>query len=163
MERLQDHFDGAGPELPPALVADLRRLEPAAPTVPDALDRLIVERGFRAAVARRRWRRVAAWGTWGAAAAAAAVLAVNLAGPRGTGQAPVAQRQLVDDYNADGRVDILDAFGLARVLASKQSPGVAWDLNRDGQVDQSDVDMLAAHAVKVDSPSSPLAFGGTLQ
>lgn len=49
---------------------------------------------------------------------------------------------LPDDIDQDGRVDILDAFAMARRI-SKGDRGTVWDRNQDGQVDQQDVDLLA--------------------
>lgn len=56
-----------------------------------------------------------------------------------------------EDIDRNGRVDILDAFALARRLQntvpSAGSQGL--DVNGDGIVDQRDVDAVAARAVKV--------------
>ncbi len=56
-----------------------------------------------------------------------------------------------EDIDRNGRVDILDAFALARRLQSTapsaESQGL--DVNGDGIVDQRDVDAVAARAVKV--------------
>ena len=56
-----------------------------------------------------------------------------------------------EDVTGDGRVDILDAFALARQIQSDhaQQP----DLNSDGRVDQQDVEALAARAVKLEGGS----------
>jgi hypothetical protein len=59
---------------------------------------------------------------------------------------------LAGDINGDGRVDILDAYLVARTLADKSHtapPPAAWDVNRDGVVDQKDVDWIANAAVRV--------------
>ena len=53
-----------------------------------------------------------------------------------------------EDINHDGRVDILDAFQLARELESGAKP--AADLNGDGVVDQRDADLIAARAVRLE-------------
>lgn len=54
-----------------------------------------------------------------------------------------------EDINHDGKVDILDAFALARKMngASKASSGP--DINGDGVVDERDVQLIAAQAVKL--------------
>src|SRR5262249_50669792 len=54
-----------------------------------------------------------------------------------------------EDLNHDGRVDVLDAFALARELKSKTHPGPQLDINRDGVVDEKDVETLAARAVSL--------------
>jgi hypothetical protein len=61
---------------------------------------------------------------------------------------PTATIARADDVNRDGRVDVLDAFALARAVeAGVGSP--AWDVNRDGAVDESDVDAVALAAVSL--------------
>lgn len=146
--------DFSDPPLPEALLNDLRRSEPAPPFVPAELDRAIVERGFFAAIVRRRWRRGVSWGAWAAAAAAVVALAANVWGPRGAAPGPVAQQTVVGDFDGSGRVDILDAFGLARAISAGRPVATLWDLNHDGRVDQADVDALAAQAVKVSGEGS---------
>ncbi len=47
-----------------------------------------------------------------------------------------------NDIDNDGRVDILDAFAMARRIKRGEAEP-AWDHNQDGQVDQRDVDNLA--------------------
>ena len=54
-----------------------------------------------------------------------------------------------EDINRDGRVDILDAFQLARELGSGQKPAPGLDLNGDGVVDSRDVEIIAVQAVKL--------------
>jgi hypothetical protein len=55
-----------------------------------------------------------------------------------------------EDLNRDGRVDILDAFQLARQLQSGDKPGPTFDLNDDGVVDRRDAETIAAEAVKLE-------------
>jgi hypothetical protein len=54
------------------------------------------------------------------------------------------------DLNHDGRVDILDAFALARQLQSGGTRNLQLDVNGDGVVDERDVAALAARAVKLE-------------
>ncbi len=54
---------------------------------------------------------------------------------------------LVGDVNGDGKVDILDAYLVARAIATHASLNPAWDVNRDGVVDQKDVDWIANTSV----------------
>lgn len=56
----------------------------------------------------------------------------------------------LEDINHDGRVDILDAFQLARELQSGTKPAPGLDLNGDGVVDQRDAALLADHAVRLE-------------
>jgi len=54
------------------------------------------------------------------------------------------------DIDRNGRVDILDAFKLARQLESGGRSEMRWDINGDGVVDRSDVDTVAFVAVRLD-------------
>ncbi len=53
-----------------------------------------------------------------------------------------------DDLNGDGRVDIVDAYLMARALERGRSER-GWDRNRDGKVDRGDVDRIAFAAVSL--------------
>jgi len=55
-----------------------------------------------------------------------------------------------EDLNADGQVDMLDAFALARELQQGRTPRPQLDLNGDGVVDERDVEVLAARAVSLE-------------
>ena len=55
-----------------------------------------------------------------------------------------------EDLNADGQVDMLDAFALARELQQGSTPRPQLDLNGDGVVDERDVQVLAGRAVSLD-------------
>jgi len=57
---------------------------------------------------------------------------------------------LPGDLNHDGRVDVLDAFQLARELKQQQSLGGGRDVNGDGRVDAADVEFLAKQAVTLE-------------
>lgn len=54
-----------------------------------------------------------------------------------------------EDLNRDGKVDILDSFALARELKNDKQPPAVFDVNGDGVVDERDVALIAAHAVKL--------------
>ena len=54
------------------------------------------------------------------------------------------------DIDGNGRVDILDAFRLARSIEARGPVDRKWDLNGDGRVDQADVDLVACAAVRLD-------------
>jgi hypothetical protein len=58
-------------------------------------------------------------------------------------------RNTAEDLNGDGRVDILDAFVLARRLEQGPVANRKLDLNGDGLVDRHDVEVLATHAVRL--------------
>jgi len=58
-----------------------------------------------------------------------------------------------EDLDGNGRVDILDAFLLARKL-EEGIANDAWDLNQDGKVDQVDVQHAAMLAVRLQTSST---------
>jgi hypothetical protein len=98
---------------------------------------------------RARAVRIAPW-----IAAAAGIAVVVAAGSlwrfRAAEPARSAAKALeparAEDVNRDGRVDVLDAFALARALEAGGGRR-EWDLNRDGAVDDRDVDAVALAAV----------------
>ena len=54
-----------------------------------------------------------------------------------------------EDIDGNGRVDILDAFTLARHLDSTAALQSRWDVSGDGRVDGADVDAIAMAAVRL--------------
>ena len=58
----------------------------------------------------------------------------------------VAQRE---DIDGNGRVDILDAFALARRVDAASPLNPTWDINADGRIDRKDVDAVAQTAVQL--------------
>jgi hypothetical protein len=57
--------------------------------------------------------------------------------------------QAQEDLNGDGKVDILDAFMLARKLQDAHVSDPHLDVNGDGVFDQRDVEAIASHAVSL--------------
>lgn len=129
-------------QMPAGLVDRLRALaSKTAILVPQSVDETVISRARErfAEVRRRRARFTAAW--WTAAAASIALMAVvglSLI------QRPHYERA---DIDRNGRVDILDAFSLARSLQRGAVKGP--DMNGDGVVNRTDVDIIAAQAVKL--------------
>src|SRR5206468_11977643 len=98
---------------------------------------------------RRRFRTALRWvGAAAAAAAAVVVVAVNLhqhRAPTNIAVAPVA-----GDVDGNGRVDMLDAFVLAKRVDAGSAAGAKFeDVNGDGVIDRRDVDAVAAIAVRL--------------
>lgn len=164
--------------LPAGLIEDLGALYPA-PRVPATVDARILNNA-RAAMLRtsHRRRRILRWtgAVGGAAAAAAAIVlvALHLQTVR-----PTVSPTLAGDIDGNGRIDILDAFAVARQIhANGDQPlpvtrtNAGIDLDRNGVIDQADVDALASLAVRV-SPAGtrlssaqavpPKAGGGNIQ
>jgi hypothetical protein len=130
---------------------DLRALLAPPGAVPPEVDRAILEQAHRRlARPRRRIIRL----RWAAGiAAAAAVIAIGTALYFGTTghnhQSSIINHQSAADIDNNGRVDILDAFRLARHIEAGDQPERNWDLNGDGRVDRADVDAVAFAAVRL--------------
>jgi len=67
---------------------------------------------------------------------------------------------LEGDINGDGRVDILDAFALAKQIELANALKPEWDFNHDGVVDRKDAEAIARAAVKLSDWTQPPAKGG---
>ena len=148
---MPDHHDLQPDDLP-ELSRDLRELTGPPADIPADLD--VQMRGrIRAHFANPRRvqpdfaRRIA---PYAAAAAAVIALAVWLASPHSSAP-PTPPRATAEpaDVDRNGRVDILDAYALARRLEEGVSIDSTFDLNRDGVIDGSDVDRIAARAVSL--------------
>ena len=59
-----------------------------------------------------------------------------------------------EDIDLSGRVDILDAFALARHLKAGAPTRAEWDINQDGSINQADVDAVAMTAVQLNGGAS---------
>jgi hypothetical protein len=151
-------------DLPDALTRDLHGLYARDVRVPGSIAASVLA-DARAGFARRRRFRLALRGAAvasGVAAAALVVIAIRLGMPgatpapselaKGPPQAattlpsqPVAR---AEDVDHSGRVDILDAFVVARLIEVQgQLDRPAYDVNGDGKVDRADVDRIAVAAV----------------
>lgn len=154
----QRHFDNEpNLDVTPAFSKDLGRLFTPDRPIPASVDRAVAE------AARRHLghsRRRIVWRHWAvpAAAAAAILLATSIwwfnngtttpSSREGHIQATVASPSRTD-IDQNGKVDILDAFTLARHIESQQPAEVAWDVNGDGLIDRRDVDSVALAAVRL--------------
>ena len=163
-------------EAPPKLVAALRQLRPepvfVPPTVNEALLRAARQQLGRPEKRRPNWFRLMPWTVATAGLAAAALLTYPHAkeflgsesspgtkafqrGSESTAKSSVAsQRQALanvrEDINRDGKVDILDAFLLARKLQGALFSDPNFDANGDGVVDNRDVEVIASDAVSLE-------------
>ena len=152
------HFDRKpNLDVRPAFSEDLGRLFAPDRPIPASVDRAVAEaarRHLRPSCHRIGWRH---WAV-PAAAAAAILLATSIwwfnngstspSNREGRLQATVASPSLAD-IDRNGKVDILDAFTLARHVESKQPAEPAWDVNGDGLIDRRDVDSVALAAVRL--------------
>jgi hypothetical protein len=147
--------DPSEPRLPRRLADDLGELYRPPATIPPEVDAEILESaGVRCREVRVR-RQIRYWSRVGAAAA---VLFVAVAAyrmwerpPAGPLPTPLAG---IRDIDRSGRVDILDAFALARHIERGDRLDPRWDVNGDGVVDQTDVDLVATTAVRINRGAS---------
>ena len=158
-KKIQHSDENPDLQISSKLSADLRALfEPKHP-VPPEVDRAIFDEIHRHFVIekptedkRRRFRPATLWKV--AAAAAVVIFAFSLdltkkPDPETYRRATPAGFQ-TKDIDLNGRVDILDAFTLARRIERASHIESEWDINGDGQVDRSDVDTVALAAVRLD-------------
>jgi hypothetical protein len=150
-ERNKQHDEEPGFAVSAEFRGDLGRVFGPPGEVPAAVDRAVAEAARRHFARRRRrlW-----WVRWAApAAAAAAVIALCVWLPGHRAPAPHAARVAAEIQQADidrnGRVDILDAFRLARHIESAGPMNEMWDINGDGLIDRADVERVAQAAVRL--------------
>ena len=138
-------------DAPTALARDLRRLYSPDIAVPAVRDEAVLS-GARLPLARqRRPRRVLGWSVAATILLAALIWTVWLQNRGRTPERASFTAVLREDMDRNGRIDILDAFWLARHLRTGASLDPGWDVNRDGRVNEQDVNWLARRAVKLDA------------
>jgi len=156
MTERNKHFD-EDPDLriSSKLSADLNALFQPQIGVPPEVDRAVMNRAHKHLVplqSGKSWHRRIHWGWRIAAAAAVIILAFSLDLTKqpdpATDSLTLSKAQAVD-IDRNGRVDILDAFKLARHIESADHTETEWDFNGDGQIDRSDVDVVAFAAVRL--------------
>ena len=129
-------------QAPEKLVDALNQLQKDHIFVPATVDRAVLR---AAGEHLRRLERPPspsrAWASWAAMAACLALAA--WLGERHN--SPFAR----EDITRDGRVDVLDAFALARRIDSGGPLDPRWDINGDGRVDRADINAIAARAVRL--------------
>lgn len=131
------------------LKAGLRAIHGISQPVPHDIDRAmrqaILSHFEHSSADRRciwpRWRFV----SW-TAAAAGILAAVWMLTPMYS-PSPMLAKGDPSDLDRNGRVDVLDAFMLARRLESTVLVDLAADVNHDGRIDERDVDAIAQQAV----------------
>ena len=159
MTEKREYFDeDLDLEVSPKLSADLDALFKPQLSVPPEVDRAILDRAAQhfagrkfAKSRRRRFRWVALWKVAAAAAVVIFAFSLNLTDKPG----PTVDRVILAkagavDFDRNGRVDILDAFKLARQIELASDSRADLDINGDGLIDRGDVDMVALAAVSLD-------------
>ncbi len=167
----KEHFDeDLDLKVSPKLSEDLNALFKRQFSVPPELDRAIIDKAHQHFIPKhwrhRVFRHVSIWRVAAAAAVIIFAFSLNLTEKPGpsTSRTVLVKAQAID-IDRNGRVDILDAFKLARHIESADrtktnlspvsSTGQAlrkqgWDINGDGLVDRNDVDSVALAAVRLD-------------
>lgn len=139
--------------LPESLRAELKAALVAPEEIPAEVEERILAAAARPRVAGpRRWIARSRW-IAATAAAAAIVLVVAWLRPRAdSGDSRVARLQGPPAYLASTEADVLDAFQLARLLrdGAPRLGEAGWDVDRDGRVDQNDVERLLDLAVRLE-------------
>ncbi len=150
--------DGEEPKAPAKLVAALKEPSARRVFVPPSVDAAVLRaaqqhfapaslslsNGERAGVRGTLARLLRPWLLWPTVATAC----LALAGLAYFVSRSSYQQFAREDLNHDGRVDILDAFKLARKIQSGETPDT--DLNQDGVTDRLDAELIATHAVKLE-------------
>ena len=125
--------------VPKHLQGDLRALFGRRLQVPDSIGAQL----RHAASMRRRplWRPMLV------SAAAAALIAITgiLLLQRSSSSLPVAR----EDFDGNGRIDVLDAHRLALAIGRHERVAATFDLDGSGVVDRRDADLIAARAVRI--------------
>jgi anti-sigma-K factor RskA len=171
MTEKKGHFDeDLDLKVSPKFSADLNTLFKPQFSVPPEVDRAIIDKAHQHLIPKH-WRHrifhhISLWRIAAAAAVIIFAFSLNLTQEHGptTSRTVLVKAQAVD-IDRNGRVDILDAFKLARHIESADrtktnlspvsSTGQAlreqgWDINGDGLVDRNDVDLVALSAVRLD-------------
>jgi hypothetical protein len=156
MTKRNDHYDGDSDlRIPSKLSADLKALFEPQVGVPPEVNRAVMDRAHKHLVplqSSKQKRLRIHWGWRIAAAAAVIILAFSLdltKQPEPTMDSFSLSKAQAEDIDRNGRVDILDAFKLARHIESAGHTEKEWDFNGDGLIDRSDVDMVALAAVRL--------------
>ncbi len=151
MNEYEDKSKGDEAEAPGRLKGDIRALFAFDIPVPAEADERVLSLA-KARMRRARVRRVIVrWATATAAAAAVIIGVLVLPSWRESGEnQPAVASATREDIDGNGQVDILDAFALARGIEASTVEAATGDMNRDGAVNQADVDIVAMTAVSLD-------------
>jgi hypothetical protein len=157
MAKRKEHFGkDSDLRIPSKLSADLNALFQPRVGVPPEVDRAVMDRAHKHFVPLQsgKGKRLRIhWGWRIAAAAAVIILAFSLDLTKQTGPTTDSfslSKTQATDIDRNGRVDILDAFKLARHIESAGNTETKWDFNGDGLIDRNDVDVVANAAVRLD-------------
>ena len=156
MNEKPEHFDEhLDLKVSPDFSADLNALFEPRLSIPPEIDRAVLDRANQQ-LSPKHWshhilQHVSIWRIAAAAAVIIFAFSLNLTQKPGptTNQSLFVEARAVD-IDGSGRVDILDAFKLARYVESTDGTEKEWDINGDGLVNSNDVDLIASAAVRLD-------------
>jgi hypothetical protein len=124
-------------------------------SIPPEVDRAVMDRAHQHFI-QKHWshrilQHISIWRIAAAAAVIIVAFSLNLTQKPGptTSQSLLGEVRAVD-IDRNGRVDILDAFKLARYVESAERTDKKWDINGDGFVNSNDVDLVVSAAVRLD-------------
>jgi hypothetical protein len=156
MTEKNEHFDeDLDLRISSKLSADLKDIFKPQIEVPPEVDRAVMERARKHLSPLQSGKGKRLWVHWSwriAAAAAVIILAFSLdltKRPDKTTDGFSISKTQAEDIDQNGRVDILDAFKLAKHIESADHTETKWDLNGDGLIDRNDVDVVAYAAVRL--------------
>ena len=158
MTERTEHFDeDLDLTAPTGLSADLKSVFAPQRPVPPKVDRAVLDQANRHFVAvrfskggRRRFRWSVVWKVAAAAAIVLFAFSFDLTKkPKPALDRSAAAGIQAVDIDQNGRVDILDAFTLARDIESAGPIKKDWDINGDGKVNRDDIDAVAFAAVRL--------------
>lgn len=131
---------------------DIKRIYKASATVPAEIDRAILAKASQKLTRPRSRFHILRWiGPVAAAAAIIIIACISLNQNQKSSVAPMdALVKNYSDIDNSGRIDILDAFKLAKYIQSENNIDKKWDMNGDGYVDGDDVEKIALVAVSLD-------------
>jgi len=145
MDKTDQHDSEQNLEAPPRLVSALKEISHRDVFIPPHVDRTILKavQERLSPRAKLRFGNFRHWMLWQALAAACVFVACI------AWLLTTRPHYAREDLNHDGKVDILDAFALARQVNSSAPLSTTSDINGDGVVDGRDVALIAAHAVQL--------------
>ncbi len=155
MTERKEHFDeDLDLRVSAGFSEDLRSLFKPQLSVPPEVDRAVIDKSHQHFIPKhwshRIFQHVSLWRIAAAAAVIIFAFSLNLTQKPGPtiNSSFIVEAQAVD-IDRNGRVDILDAFKLARHIESAESTDKKWDINEDGVVNGKDVDLVASAAVSL--------------
>ncbi len=161
MDEKPEHFDEhLELKISPEFSADLNALLKPHFSIPYEIDRAVMDKAHEQ-FTQMHWghrilRHISIWRVAAVAAVIMFAFSLNLTHKPGrTTKKSIPVEARAVDIDLNGRVDILDAFKLARYVESSERTEKKWDVNGDGLVNNDDVDMVAFAAVRLPEPVLP--------